>query len=160
MNIVKTTKTKKMEKFKLISMTDFVLEESKNRQQYDERFYRCYAYANFLKQPLKLEMFVPCDDEGNVVKKPKMLYYDSMTGWSCPQDEIDYEDKMRPYEQAKEKVLFEGCSISKLMPDNYYQVYCDSDRILWLSWNKSKTIEDLILSNLTLTESAKKQIGI
>ena len=61
---------------------------------------------------------------------------------------------------GNEKVLFEGCSISKLMPDNYYQVYCDSDRILWLSWNKSKTIEDLILSNLTLTESAKKQIGI
>jgi len=147
---------------KLISCTDFVLEQIGIYNTYESELElkTIRSYAIFLKQPLKLEMFVPCDDEGNVVKKPKMLYYDSMTGWSCPQDEIDYEDKMRPYEQAKEKVLFEGCSISKLMPDNYYQVYCDSDRILWLSWNKSKTIEDLILSNLTLTESAKKQIGI
>jgi len=147
---------------KLISCTDFVLEQSGIYNTYESELElkTIRSYAIFLKQPLKLEMFVPCDDEGNVVKKPKMLYYDSMTGWSCPQDEIDYEDKMRPYEQAKEKVLFEGCSISKLMPDNYYQVYCDSDRILWLSWNKSKTIEDLILSNLTLTESALKQIGL
>ena len=26
------------------------------------------AYANFLNQPLKLEMFVPCDEKGNVIE--------------------------------------------------------------------------------------------
>ena len=136
---------------KLISMTSFI-EHIGNRyehESYNQDLGLIYNYCNFLKQPLKLEMFVPCDDEGNVLED--IIGHGLTNG---------YKDKVIQYQQAKEKVLFEGCSISKLMPDNYHQVYCNSDRILWLSWNKSKTIEDLILANLTLTESAKKQIGI
>ena len=43
---------------KLIPMTDFVLEqhaESSNQNEFEDN---CYKYANFLKQPLKLEMFI------------------------------------------------------------------------------------------------------
>ena len=43
---------------KLISMTDFVLlqhAESSNQNEFEDN---CYKYANFLKQPLKLEMFI------------------------------------------------------------------------------------------------------
>jgi len=137
---------------KLISMTSFI-EHIGNRyehESYNQDLGLIYNYCNFLKQPLKLEMFVPCDDEGNVLEECVLTTDTAVT-------EIK---KVEYYYQAKEKVLFEGCSISKLMRENYYQVYCNSDRILWLSWNKSKTIEDLILANLTLTESAKKQIGI
>ena len=140
---------------KLISCTEFIIDQFellyKAKIHEHEYITRTKKYSTFLKQPLKLEMFVPCDDEGNVLDKPQIDNENFSTLKPFERNE---------YQQAKEKVLFEGCSISKLMPDNYYQVYCDSDRILWLSWNKSKTIEDLILSNLTLTESAKKQIGI
>jgi len=134
-------------------MTDFVLEYSVFGGTHDDLYdgvVMLNNYANFLKQPLKLEMFVCVDDEGNVLEECILTTDTAVT-------EIK---KVEYYYQAKEKVLFEGCSISKLMPDNYHQVYCNSDRILWLSWNKSKTVEDLVLANLTLTESAKKQIGI
>jgi DNA-directed RNA polymerase delta subunit len=56
---------------KLISMTDFVLEQNKEPYfYYDSLWNKVIAYANFLKQPLTLGMFVPCDSNGNVVKKP------------------------------------------------------------------------------------------
>lgn len=62
---------------KLVSMTDFVLEQMEN-VMLDGTGSVCARignYANFLKQPLKLEMFVPCDDEGNVFDKPDADYY-------------------------------------------------------------------------------------
>ena len=54
---------------KLISLSDYVL------QLWDDKLMseigiRAINYAKFLKQPLKLEMFVPCDDEGNILKAP------------------------------------------------------------------------------------------
>lgn len=58
---------------KLISMTDFVLEQSK-LTGYDISDYdwiiRIVNYANFLKQPLKLEMFVS-DNKEKVLFKTK-----------------------------------------------------------------------------------------
>ena len=41
---------------KLISMTDFVLYKKESHTQ-------IMKYAKFLKQPLTLGMFVPCDEE-------------------------------------------------------------------------------------------------
>lgn len=47
---------------KLISMTDFVLEQSKKIMNCElthlESRHQIVDYANFLKQPLKLEMFI------------------------------------------------------------------------------------------------------
>ena len=56
-------------------MTDFVLEQL-NEENSRTRPIRSVlnaleGYANFLKQPLKLEMFVPCDEDGNILKEPK-----------------------------------------------------------------------------------------
>ena len=61
-------------------------------------------FDNFLKQSLKLEMFVPGDEDGNILKEPKrweeyLQYPDSFDGnkeW----------DELYDYQQAKEKVLF------------------------------------------------------
>ena len=63
-------------------------------------------FDEFLEQPLKVEMFVPCDEEGNVLEEPKkwkdyLQYPDSFDGnkeWN----------ELYDYQQAKEKVLFEG----------------------------------------------------
>lgn len=54
-------------------MTDFVLEQKLmlNIQGYEKKFISNVSnYANFLKQPLELEMFVPVDEEGNVFEEP------------------------------------------------------------------------------------------
>ena len=97
---------------KLISMTDFVLNQ-KQSESFNEKTFineslisleKIRNYANFLKQPSKLEMFVPCDEDGNILKEPNrwvdyLQYPDSFDGnkeW----------DELYDYQQAKEKVLF------------------------------------------------------
>ena len=64
-------------------------------------------YAKFLKQPLKLEMFVPCDEEGDILEEPED--YEQR----LPNMMTEYNDEIYRYEQAKEKVLFEGFEIDK-----------------------------------------------
>ena len=70
---------------KLISMTDFVLQDNGNILNME--------YANFLKQTLELGMFVTCDEEGNILDSSDQFR-------SCGKGFV--------YGQAKEKVLFEG----------------------------------------------------
>jgi hypothetical protein len=136
---------------KLISMTDFVLEQNENFKS--DRFYQgqfkdnVVNYANFLKQPLKLEMFVPCDEDGNVLEEPDQDF--ELTFW-------DYSTKMSKYEQAKEKVLFEGFEVCNRTTKIDCVVY-NEDHIT-LKLLKDKTIEYLINRNLTLTPTAIKRI--
>ena len=95
----------------LVPMTDFVIEYAPKFNPFgtDEQILcldYIHNYAKFLKQPLKLEMFVPCNENGNVLEEPKrwkdyLQYPDSFDGnkeW----------DELYDYQQAKEKVLFEG----------------------------------------------------
>ena len=80
---------------KLISMTDFVLEVEKYENEshnVEHAFELIKNYANFLKQPLTLGMFVPCDENDNVLEEPSLL----------PSSDLD------KYRKAKEKVIFEG----------------------------------------------------
>jgi|688.fasta_scaffold717292_3 hypothetical protein len=74
----------------LISMTDFVLEQRKIfKTDNIRRFWACENYAKFLKQPLELWMFVPCDSEDNVLEEP-------------------ISHQLETYEKAKERCLFHG----------------------------------------------------
>ena len=88
---------------KLISMTDFVLEQNDylTCDEASPNFVKKVVnYACFLKQPLKLEMFVPCDDNGNVLE--------DIIGHGMIHN---YSEKVKQYEQAKDKVLFDGFDI-------------------------------------------------
>lgn len=92
---------------KLISMTDFVLEYSqKSTTGYEagfkalERLNILKNYARFLKQPLRLEMFVPCDEMIEVMNYEEIK-----------QSVIEGTDSWDAYQKAKEKVLFEGFEI-------------------------------------------------
>ena len=156
---------------KLISMTDFILEQrmtseevnASNFQQIQNHintyYDKVYAYANFLKQPLKLEMFVPCV-EGEPIE---YVEFKKTGGKFCPVgSEIEKE--------AKEKVLFKGFPVKT----NQYDTSCFY--IGWESYMPSifikernkewkighfKTVEDLLFSKeIKLTESAIKQIGL
>ena len=106
-------------------MTSFVLQRDiTDIKQRDS----IVKYANFLKQPLKLEMFVPCDEDGNVLEKPKKTDYQVdintiCSGWKYLYDSNDkligyYDDRkwkedFVKYKQYKEKVLFENIPISQ-----------------------------------------------
>ena len=140
---------------KLISMVDFVLEFGKeqNRCNYEEAYDKISAYARFLKQPLELWMFVPCDENGNVLEEPKNYKEWCKKSLNTPYD-LDLS-KYEIYQQTKEQVLFEGFYYrgkSKTISDGVFTF-----SIFHL---KSETIEDLIEYNFTLTTTAIKQLGL
>ena len=133
---------------KLISMTSFVLEQNKILETYVNHlrkplFERCVNYANFLKQPLKLEMFVPCDEDGDILDEPED-YELRLTNMMT-----EYNDEVYRYKQAKEKVLFENIPIAQAK---------------WLV-NTFSTIESLsdisnTITPIYLNNNAIKQIGL
>jgi len=144
----------------LISMTDFVLEQKDS--YYNQRFFKIENYANFLKQPLELWMFVPCDDDGNILEEPKHNW--TLGLWA----------RQKEYQQAKERCLFEGFEVKReFWADNafvdYIQIGNDRDDRLFKSNNGNnwylvneydlRIIEDLVKCNLQLTKTAEKLIG-
>ena len=138
---------------KLISMTSFVLQRDiTDIKQRDS----IVKYANFLKLPLKLEMFVPCDEDGNVLEEPKIEeeYVDEHTTQIFAQYQYDLD-------KAKEKVLFEGIEFRKNGGVNFLTI--KEDTFAFFDFNvkfKNLTIEYLIQYDLQLIENAVKQIGI
>ncbi len=98
---------------KLVSMIDFILEQSIKIDGEKSKlivYDKIENYANFLKQPLKLEMFVPCDENDNVLHEG--------VNWN-----------KNFYKKAKEKVLFlrfDGSdfdySLAKVYLKNFYNI--------------------------------------
>ena len=108
-------------------------------------------FDNFLEQPLKLEMFVPCDNDEEILKPQYIV------GKEVIYNELVEEfimDKVKEYNDAKEKVLFEGFEIFK------GTIYMCSVPMLKVKDLYQTTIEDLIHYEPILTENAVKQIGL
>lgn len=120
--------------------------------------YKWVRYAKFLKQALKLEMFVPCDDEGNVLDEPEIYSQWVRENFN---DELENEERInqcKDYHQAKEKVLFEG-----FYWEGNYAVCMAEDEMIYIDdefmWNM--TIDKFlttIITDLQLTPTAIKQI--
>lgn len=131
---------------KLISMTDFVLEQSKKIMNCElthlESHHQIVDYANFLKQPLKLEMFVPCDEVGNLLEEPLQEHYTDCTE---EQNAKDWLYNLEKYKQAKEKVLFKGIDLDTA------KYHCERN---------DRTIEYFTSFNVELTPNAIKQIRL
>lgn len=147
---------------KLISMTDFVLENAKQPYVEGTKYIDLVNYAKFLKQPLKLEMFVPCDEEGDILEKPEN--YEQR----LPNMMTEYNNEIYTYNQAKAKVLFEGFYIERgstdadnmttyLMHNYFGEIAFKKD---WKDeWEFIEDLESLSnLNEIELTESAIKQI--
>jgi len=124
---------------KLLSMTDFVLEQTStpfgdDKNTSSDRLVKIEKYANFLKQHLKLGMFVPCDENGNVLEEPNA----GMSG---------YDHVYKNYDKAKERCLFEF--------ESCYLSFDKSDM-------KDSNIEELLSDNRVyiLTQTAIKQLGL
>ena len=135
---------------KLISMRDFVLEQD-NKASLGGTYDKIVRYANFLKQPLTLGMFIPCDEKGNVLENPKRKVLELSDGTCGYVTNINAFDK---YLQAKERVLFEGFELK----DGF--IIMSDKQFLDTSKLKNKTVENLINQHYTLTESAIKKLGL
>ena len=110
--------------------------------------------VSFGKQPLAKWMFVPCDEDGNVLEESGMF---KLLG------EVDNDLEQQRYQQAKERCLFEGFAVKDGLS------ICEENSILHIFWNYDgiwriskglKTIEDLSLYKLQLTPTALKKIGL
>ncbi|AGO47644.1 hypothetical protein Phi17218_111 [Cellulophaga phage phi17:2_18] len=76
------------------------------------RFWKCESYAKFLSQEIKLGMFVPCKDGAPLSESinPKSIEPQPNFG------QEDYDELVRvynEYQEAKEKVLFEGFELTE-----------------------------------------------
>jgi len=155
---------------KLISMTDFVLEQMKNTETLKNNFVKTAAYAKFLKQPLELWMFIPCDQYGNVLNEPDSNKFtmDNVESFAIFREQLSY------YKQAKERCLFEGFEFTESQKFSTVNKIKNSvhwytkDR-LYLTTKKEDgyhsyfqlfTVEDLIQCEIRLTKTAQKQIGL
>jgi len=142
---------------KLISMVEFVLNEA-NREFYltdavldhANRFDSCFKYAKFLSQPLTLSMFVPCDQDGNVLEEP---IQHRMFGQSVIPT---VDEKM--YIEAQSKVLFEGFEVCDRMESVKCVVNDDFHFSYESAIKNGQAIESLVKYGLTLTPHAKQLI--
>ena len=130
-----------MERHYLVSSLEF---RKKLKNVSDSEYRRLRDnYDDFLEQPLKLEMFVPCDEEGDILEEPtnyEKRLLNMMT---------EYNDEVYTYYQAETKVLFENIPISQAK---------------WLV-NSFSTIESLsdisnTITPIYLNNNAIKQIGL
>lgn len=168
---------------KLISISDFVLEHFEllenvpTQEEAIRHINTVKRYAEFLKQSLKLEMFVPCDEDGNIMEEPKKTNYQvdvntKCSGWKYLYDSNDkligyYDDRkwkedFVKFKQAKEKVLFEGFEIDK----NGYLVHNNDISIgRFISYQEGfnflfrdnmKNIEDLVDFDFFINENTIK----
>ena len=145
---------------KLTSMTDFVLKmlNESSPNDFIKSISIIRRYAELLKQPLTLSMFVPCDDQGNV------LEYQPAFCLALPGS--DQYKKHKEYWKAEKKVLFKGFESTRfdgmppfenrVMRYDYYVLSFVKDMVMFLD-KKVNTVEDILFMDLELTESAIKQ---
>ena len=134
-------------------MTNFVLNKDKLilKKQIDAISFTMSVtdYALFLKKPLKLEMFVPCDERGNILEEPKVPH----TFGSENTDKYinQFKSEIEIYKKAKERVIFIGFDIIQndeiklSIKCSYFQLYFNKTL---KRFEYYKTIEDLTPYNL------------
>ena len=169
-----------MKENKLIPLSEFVLEQSEigievqgltdQWQNRANRFKSIVNYTKFITQNLAdrytingfdahpLNRFLPTDKEGNVLDMPK---------YKMPACDTDFRwmESLKQYQEAKDRVLFEGFKIVKDDNARFLQ-YEDGTVIMYRNvdtgqWKAilSQTIEDLgNYFDLTLTPNAIKQL--
>ena len=136
---------------KLISMVDYTL----NIRKSDDALWELLSYANFLKMPLTLEMFVPCDLDEVPLKSPKQ-YIPGYSGFNT-ENNPNYNEELEEYQQAEKRVLFEGFEI---MPDaafNFTVINNNTGVRIYLGERQNK-VEILVKKQIELTQSAIKKI--
>tara|TARA_R110002051_G_scaffold324910_1_gene424545 strand:+ start:867 stop:1325 length:459 start_codon:yes stop_codon:yes gene_type:complete len=152
-----------MKENKLISMVEFTqnnrpLKHTSLKVRNTLLFKIC-DYANFLKQPLNLSMFVPCefvDGEWVVLGEPD----DNDDKYGDNEDDfLKFESDVKRYQKAKDNVLFDDCNII----DN--ELWLNAQKIAkfafkeWI-FTESETIECLLKYNPTLTKNGLTQSGL
>lgn len=163
---------------KLIATTDFVLNQLDDLHlngDFENFSRKVVKYAAFLKQPLKLEMFVPVDSNSNPLPTPTPEEIEKYNSLAYGDFSVEYT-KIFDYIEAKNTVLFKGFLLIKnsdgfddaefyLLRNDSPQIFGDViGNILRIRYPKifAKTIEDLVIEykGIELTKYAISKIGL
>lgn len=156
---------------RLIPMTSFVIDYYSHEGYADLQTLQLMKnYANFLRQPLSLKMFVPIDSDGEIMKEPE-----NFQDWKEQNSKVkkvhiifskEQIEKFKLYEKAKKKILFEGFTVAY----NGYSVVrivASYDETIDISFKKDLTpqipsdIESLTVYDVIyLSQTSLKLIGI
>ena len=143
---------------KLIPCSDFVLQQPESSRERNNaiKYWNCMNYAKFLKQPLELWMFIPCDADNKPLKEPDVQCLRSGS-CQCGEEQVsDCRDWKYEYQAACDRVLFEGFTLCDRGDKNLCIVNGDN-HYLWCLY-ENKKIEFMTSLDLTLTPAAKKMI--
>ena len=113
-------------------------------------------FDNFLEKPLKLGYFIACDENDVPLEEP---IYSIINYGASPESIKYYEADKKLFEEAKQRVLFEGFEYDK---ENDWVTYNEFARF-FVSELQNGKVEDLfklIKDEITLTETSKKEIGL
>jgi len=162
-----------------MSMVDYVIYTYDQTEYSLDSEQKMFEYANFLKQPISIGMFVPCDLDGNVLEELFKINYTSLKDTDCnccdnsdyiyvdgnktPYNNTLYSEDLRLYRQAKERCLFEGIEYVEAKHESSYSIIrvCKSlSTINYPKFWKNYTIEDLVKYKPKLTATALKQLGL
>jgi hypothetical protein len=145
-----------MKEKKLIPITEYVLELDTIDIPDHKKFASAINYANFLNTPLTLGMFVPVDNNGNVLEEPNF----NLTS-------LSNDVKIGKWREAEKKVLFNVDKVDKISVKiieiklRYMKLFYNLKEKYFYYLNGAK-IETLLQhsSEITLTENAIKHYGI
>lgn len=161
---------------KLISMTDFVLSQKEKiweeEMPYSEFIDKIINYAYFMKQPITLGMFVPCDENGKIIEEITQFDPDISSQYYAGQI---WHNNL--FNEAKERVLFKGNWKHKKEDITGFDTVDDDDFHFNLDtlecWQwveggildfklTGSNIESIsnAIKGIELTESAIKQLGL
>ena len=143
---------------KLMSMTDYVLGQYDTDQSPYNFWKKVSLYGLFLKQPLKLGMFVPCDKNDKPLELPEKIKCNNCHG----KDGLDTCCNFDIYQQGKERVLFYGFELVE--EKEFVWTFKEEGTNYTINVLKDSTIEDLQIyfmpKEILLTEPALKEYSL
>lgn len=172
-----------MKQFKLVSLSDRI--DQINTLKFKEgtyneggiKFSLVTNYNDFLNQKREPWMFVPMDDEGNVLEEPIKPDVRCLRGngtcqcgeedvLDCKEYKADYKKQLEAFQKAKERVLFKGF-IDHERDDRYDYIHwvVNSDPYKNLRLDTIETLGQMVEASrkqqneIYLTPTALKQIG-
>lgn len=152
---------------KLISMTEYTLqtldEEVTVSYGIRDKVRQIRAYAEFLKQPLELWMFVPCDEHGVFMPPLEMCCSGADCGCMGMPTNVSSQKEIDDYLEAENRVLFKNCFYDQASETAYHKSYEIPLFHKLLAQIDMLTIEDIMKvsgnSDIQLTQTAIKQLN-
>lgn len=146
----------------IVDEIDDYVSESKN---YERGCKILFAWKEFLKQPLKLEMFIACGKDGKPLEKPE-LYEKYILSHKLDLPD-SHRARLKEFQEAEKKVLFEGWwleetrnkgnIIARNQKGETITFWVD-DKIYIRGGAIVKTIESIAHLELPLSEAGKQQL--